>query len=54
MAPQDVREHLISVIAFARKQMEIVAGVKIDPIASLDPTLRPVSEVADDLLDSLD
>jgi hypothetical protein len=54
LAPQDVREHLISVIAFTRKQMEIVAGVKIDPNASLDPALRPVSEVADDLLDSLD
>jgi hypothetical protein len=54
LAPQDVREHLISVIAFARKQMEKIAGLKIDPSASLNPQLRPASEVADDLLDELD
>ena len=54
LVPQDVREHLISVIAFTRKQMEIVAGVKIDPDASFDPALRPAAEVAEDLIDSLD
>lgn len=54
LAPQDVRDNLIAIISYARKELEMYAGVKIDPSASLNPQLRPAAEVAEDLLDSLD
>ena len=54
LAPQDVRDNLIDIIGYARKELEMHAGVKIDPLASLNPQFRPAAEVAEDLIDSLD
>lgn len=54
MAPEEVREDLLNIVATARRHMEDLSGVKIDPGASFNPSLRPACEVADDIIDSLD
>ena len=54
LAPQDVRDNLMAIIGYARKELEMHAGVKIDPFGSIYPQFRPAAEVAEDLIDSLD